>query len=1158
SLFRRMSRSTRSSTRLPATEPLPEVKSVVQSQPTADAIIVSATEKITKLITAFVDEATAAQSEISADKSLLLHCNTVLRSVADKDGVEKLYARINESNNTYKSTKMLQEATNEWQKLVKKIPPSSLCKLTGKKRRLLCDAGRDVASSLILTGNTYAGLNILREVVDINDYDPCTASILLRWLVRNCEWEAIESLLKADKEKKKSNFMECEDLLAVCQDIVTFHRSPNVAAKETRTTKFLEIVDEMNKQEKSFQIYESQIILYTVLFIATRTGIRTSNMLDPLYCIDQAMQKAEAVLSNRWQGVIFDKPMETLKSKTDDSLGYLKCAAAVGEYYEVTRMAINEYVRCCLLREAIQFASISLCASTKLGFPVWTTQSLCQFMSIKLRSVPIKDDTVSFKYIVPMLFRKEDDGKKKKEETANCVTQITDRLKDLLPLSECVHMPSPSTSSCGCYLCVEYSFNPTFAFFCAKLALLHEEYSAGTISSLVDSLTEIRARFAPFQEKLMGKKGKPRPPSWMCDEACQCIISFLLSPNGLSMERGDAKRKNLIAVTDKMCSYSTQLCLPYRLVLRVLTRRPRLTPLHPWMITRSKMSALADISWGSTGRGSKAGTPSRGVGTPSRGTPSRSPFTPITLNTPIRKLSQKEAATEMDKKEEEDEKNDYLAHGHLLYHDWRSRLCEQLSLSSTEPWEKAMYLSETVAVATRQGRRLVTGQMRPCGFSRVEEFTNVVKTIPIDMTVNQLIVSMSGDLYLVKVHATRSPIIIPLARESKWTPIVGAFNRVIKKSEESAQAGRTMTDAKKYWEGRRKAEELMRRAMVDMESDLLGPFAPLLLPSKQLTKTGESVAASLCRYGTGGMRKEMAREMVSLATQIKEEKYKQLVECMAHVEGWNKEQVDELLGLKKGLEKEESNRWIVDTKDRPFVFFVLSTELSHIPWEAVSLLDNAAHCSRLVSIHQLVSLLHSFEKVPHSANPTSAFYILDPANDLEKTTERLTPVVEKLPWKGVVGRAPDRHDTASLITNNDFLIFLGHGDGLRYISRSIVRKTKCKAVVLLMGCSSVHTVHEGRGMDGKGAVLDYSVASCPCIVGCLYLVTDGEIDKYFTALVDEGLARHLNKEDPSPSSQLRLHLEAMSRARGAVKLKYLTGAAVVSYGIPIDIRVEDD
>lgn len=36
------------------------------------------------------------------------------------------------------------------------------------------------------------------------------------------------------------------------------------------------------------------------------------------------------------------------------------------------------------------------------------------------------------------------------------------------------------------------------------------------------------------------------------------------------------------------------------------------------------------------------------------------------------------------------------------------------------------------------------------------------------------------------------------------------FTRAMTKSDETAQAGKELTDAKKYWEGRRKAEEMMR------------------------------------------------------------------------------------------------------------------------------------------------------------------------------------------------------------------------------------------------------------------------------------------------------------------------------------------------------------
>ncbi|GMR52664.1 hypothetical protein PMAYCL1PPCAC_22859, partial [Pristionchus mayeri] len=502
-------------------------------------------------------------------------------------------------------------------------------------------------------------------------------------------------------------------------------------------------------------------------------------------------------------------------------------------------------------------------------------------------------------------------------------------------------------------------------------------------------------------------------------------------------------------------------------------------------------------------------------------------------------------------KEDWDFESDYATYGHLLYPEWRSRVCELLAQKSDDPWAKAMYLSECVDVSTRQAQRLRDGKISS-GVQSVDAFKAAVSKIPSDMTVSQLIVTMSGDIYLLRVHSGADPIVVPLAKENKWDVIMKGFARAVAYNDEAIREKR---DANKYFEGRRKAEQLMKRAMMDMESDLLGPFAPLLLPSRTLTQKGDEVVKCAWRRG---IREGLLRELISIAALITYEQFKPLVLCISLLEKWTKTQEATVLGCMKKASNDEKATWIQPIEHLPFVFFVFSTELARAPWEAVSILNEKAHCSRLTAVHQLFSHLGSTNEIPQSRNPLSTYYVLDPANNLAETQNRLAPVVEKVSsWKGVKGRAPGNEQMEAVMAENDFFIYLGHGDGSRYLSRTRIRQSRCKSAVFLMGCDSAHTVHEGRGMDGRGAVLDFSVAFCPCFVGCLHTVTDNEIDKYFTALVEEGLAKHLNDVPVStPASDLRHHLEAMSKARAVVKLPYLTGAAVVSYGIPIDFRVQ--
>lgn len=53
---------------------------------------------------------------------------------------------------------------------------------------------------------------------------------------------------------------------------------------------------------------------------------------------------------------------------------------------------------------------------------------------------------------------------------------------------------------------------------------------------------------------------------------------------------------------------------------------------------------------------------------------------------------------------------------------------------------------------------------------------------------------------------------------------------------------------------------------------------------------------------------------------------------------------------------------------------------------------------------------------------------------------------------------------------------MGHGSGGRYFGRSYIRESDCRAVSVLMGCSSVRIIDEGPGFDGRSSVYEYLIA----------------------------------------------------------------------------------
>ena len=170
---------------------------------------------------------------------------------------------------------------------------------------------------------------------------------------------------------------------------------------------------------------------------------------------------------------------------------------------------------------------------------------------------------------------------------------------------------------------------------------------------------------------------------------------------------------------------------------------------------------------------------------------------------------------------------------------------------------------------------------------------------------------------------------------------------------------------------------------------------------------------------------------------------------------------------------------------------------------------------------------------------SQGYYVLNPGGDLDKTQRTFASTFARPPWEGVSGTpGPTAAALAGALARKQLYVYCGHGDGGRYLpSEQLQRLPRC-AATFLMGCSSGALRSHG-GLGPSGMALAYLHASCPALVANLWDVTDGESDRFCTALlkhtVDEGGGL----------------LDAVVKARAACRLRFLTGAAAVTYGVPL-------
>lgn len=284
---------------------------------------------------------------------------------------------------------------------------------------------------------------------------------------------------------------------------------------------------------------------------------------------------------------------------------------------------------------------------------------------------------------------------------------------------------------------------------------------------------------------------------------------------------------------------------------------------------------------------------------------------------------------------------------------------------------------------------------------------------------------------------------------------------------------------------------------------------------------------------------------------------------------------------------------------------VLDKSLHAFPWESLPCLQGLA-VSRVPSLDYLRrSILEAMPSASEQDSPesdsdesnnstaslpsghhvsiNSGTYILNPSADLVNTQATFGRALSSLPptWESIEARAPTEAEFQKGLTDKDIMLYFGHGSGAQYIRGRTVRQLdKCRAVALLMGCSSASLTHVGQ-FEPYGPVRDYMLAGSPAVVGTLWDVTDRDIDRFAGAVFEEwGLfPRGTFAEDAAAHSKTPGRgrgksaaqrkkaavsegkhaanaslIEAVAKARTeACRFKFLTAAAVCVYGIPVYI-----
>lgn len=268
------------------------------------------------------------------------------------------------------------------------------------------------------------------------------------------------------------------------------------------------------------------------------------------------------------------------------------------------------------------------------------------------------------------------------------------------------------------------------------------------------------------------------------------------------------------------------------------------------------------------------------------------------------------------------------------------------------------------------------------------------------------------------------------------------------------------------------------------------------------------------------------------------------------------------------------------------LFLLLDENLHRFPFEGMPSLFGKSIC-RIPSISFVLGALLDEEggerEVGRIMDPSKASFVLDPERNLMSTRNRIRPVLDTIAtennwnWSEVVGDIPPASFFEDGLGQHDGLfMYFGHGGGQTCFSRKQVQNLvgardghaarACRSTVILMGCSSGRLVSVNRkgshGLDQvplhyepEGIALSYLCAGAPCVIGNLWDVTDHDIDRYSTTLLEAFLGKTPDEDlcDGTGVSSTISLASCVSQSRSACKLRYMVGCAPVCYGIPVHV-----
>ncbi|XP_077054466.1 separin isoform X1 [Siphateles boraxobius] len=425
-----------------------------------------------------------------------------------------------------------------------------------------------------------------------------------------------------------------------------------------------------------------------------------------------------------------------------------------------------------------------------------------------------------------------------------------------------------------------------------------------------------------------------------------------------------------------------------------------------------------------------------------------------------------------------------------------------------------------------------------------QQFTQQMKDLPAGITVCMLSLAgvypdeIGSTILLTRLERGSTPITVRIPTANREVQIrsvamlLQEMDGVLKGQKEVSM----MAEKSQWWEGRKSLDVRVEKMLEEME-EALGVWRTLLLPLASDPELEVQVKCFQKALKGTKITQDILRVVLSASPLLS------LLDLQCLVEGMGQQDKNFLRLLQCCVTKLKGRE-----EPQGHTVLILDKYLQRLPWENIACLKSCS-VTRMPSLHAVLGHSHLKEMdsscvLSCGVNPEKVYYVLNPDGNLPDTENRFKEwfTGEKV-WQGVCGTAPDPDKLHEAVTTKDLYIYIGHGAGSRFLDAQRVLKGPVRTVALLFGCSSAALSVLGH-QEGTGIILSYLTAGCPLVLGNLWDVTDRDLDRFTSALLQSWLSS-------GSGSSLLQHL---AKSRNATHLKHIIGAAPIAYGLPVHIH----